>query len=123
MKTYIRFERSRDDLPWLTLGPFDYVQLTYDTIRISPEGDHLATFNGDWEILQPAPDKREPGWYPITAPKEYARYAGEAYSDVIIFSAEDDYDIAKENEWYNSTPNAHETACKTSEQLEEEVQE
>ena len=30
----------------LVLGPFEYVQLTYETVRISPEGEDLLVYHG-----------------------------------------------------------------------------
>ena len=49
--TYIRFERGRDGITGPTFGPFDWVQMTYETLRVSPDGKPLATFlnhKGDW---------------------------------------------------------------------------
>lgn len=35
----------------ITLGPYEYVELTYDSLRVSPNGDWLGQIeNGDWYI-------------------------------------------------------------------------
>lgn len=35
-----------------TVGTFDWLQLTYQTLRLSPDGDDLANFTSDgyWEL-------------------------------------------------------------------------
>ena len=74
MKTWVRFERGRDDIIGPTFGPYDYVQLTYGTLRISPNGDDLAVkYNGDWHVI------------PEHQPEEGS---GRHYSDVIIYGAD-----------------------------------
>ncbi len=55
----------------LELGPFEYVQLTYETLRVGPDGELIAFFteagvwsvgvqriplNGDWSSIGPTPD-------------------------------------------------------------------
>jgi hypothetical protein len=48
---YLTFSRGRDDKEGPILGPFDWVQLTYDEIRVSPNGDPVALFDeGDWHL-------------------------------------------------------------------------
>lgn len=69
MKTYVQFERGRDDVWGPLLGPFDWVQLTYGDLRIPEDGDTLAFFkkSGEWELTDLA-----------------GEYAGQVYSDLII---------------------------------------
>ena len=35
------------------LGEFDFVQLTYDTLRVGPDGEEIAWLNGedDWYLM------------------------------------------------------------------------
>jgi hypothetical protein len=39
----------------VTLGPFpDYVQLTYESVRVGPEGEHVAAYDverGVWQLV------------------------------------------------------------------------
>lgn len=36
----------------LTIGPFDFVQMTYEWFRVGPEGDHVAVHkDGLWYIV------------------------------------------------------------------------
>lgn len=113
--TYIRFERGRDDMGWLTLGPFEWVQITYNLLRVSEDGDFLAEYDekdsGDW-IISPSKKPMDK-----TFTERFAKYEGEIYSDIIIFSSEEllDLDAINKEDRYN-----HEAACKTSEQLEQE---
>jgi hypothetical protein len=51
----VRFERSADGLGpddnEATFGPFEWVQLTYGSLRISPDGEDLAAMrDGAWHI-------------------------------------------------------------------------
>lgn len=48
--TYIRFEYGQQDRIGPDLGPFEYVQATYDEINASPDGEtRLAQFvDGLW---------------------------------------------------------------------------
>lgn len=44
-----------DQVDMLTLGPFpdDYVELTYEYLRVAPDGDHVAAFDierGVWVV-------------------------------------------------------------------------
>lgn len=71
MNLYVRFERPSDCAEWdeipasateseapeqLTIGPFEWVQLTYNELRIAPEGDWVARFVKDaWHLC---PDER-----------------------------------------------------------------
>lgn len=37
-----------DQPEMMTLGPFpDYIELTYEYLRVGPEGDHLAAFDSE----------------------------------------------------------------------------
>ncbi len=44
---------SEDQPDVLTFGPFDFVQLTYEWLRVGPEGEHIAAVdrNGLWRLL------------------------------------------------------------------------
>lgn len=65
MNVTIRFENVHTDA--IThIGPYDFVQLTYDLLRVGPSGDELASF--------------EDGWWKIIA----GDHAGEVFSDAII---------------------------------------
>jgi hypothetical protein len=109
--TYIRFERHRDNLESLTLGPFEYIQLTYDTLRVD-NGDDLAILEekgeGDWKILQTAFDDS-----PNSVPAWAAPFADEMYSDIIIFSSDTILNLAEENKYHD-----HDLAIRTSEELD-----
>ncbi len=77
---FVRFERGRDDVTGPTFGPYEYVQITYETVTAQPldEGMPLLTElaflmkgkGDDWELGDDAGEHR-----------------GEVYSDVILFSA------------------------------------
>ena len=60
MNLYVRFERGRDDIIGPTFGPYDFVQLTYDELRVEA-GDEadiaLAEFideDQEWRINEQA---------------------------------------------------------------------
>ena len=63
-----RFENGRTDQWSEDFGPFEFVQLTYEDLRVGPDGESFATMNGnaEWTI-----DQDE---------------SGTVYSDVIIWS-------------------------------------
>ena len=70
---------SSDPRPGRTVGPvfgpFDWVEGTYNYLRVGPNGEHLAVFDesrGDWVLLAPA-----------------GEYAGEAYSDWNVWESAD----------------------------------
>ena len=47
----IRFERGQQDKQSREFGPFDFVQLTYEGLRIAPDGDWLANYtDGFWRL-------------------------------------------------------------------------
>ena len=53
-KIFVRFEYGQQDRISADYGPFPFVQLTYDALRVGPNGDELASFdghNGTWFIL------------------------------------------------------------------------
>ena len=51
MTTYVRFEHGSDDVPWLTLGPFDWLQMTYSSLRAPPDGEvYVAHYSGGWAL-------------------------------------------------------------------------
>lgn len=61
MKLQIEFSNSQAGPGPLYFGPFDYVQLTYIDLRVSPNGGQLAwfdTINHVWHV-QPDPEVRE----------------------------------------------------------------
>lgn len=58
--TYIRFERSRDDIIGPTYGPYEFVQITYDYVRAWQDGveTELAHYNGgDWHLMDKERDE------------------------------------------------------------------
>lgn len=66
--TYVRFERCQQDRVSKEMGPFPFVQLTYDLLRVGPEGEEIASFtSGFWTRVG---------------------YAEEPWSDVIIYAKE-----------------------------------
>jgi hypothetical protein len=69
--TFIKFERGRDGVVGPTLGPYEYVQITYNSLRLPNDVD-LAYLNadGDWEII------------------DGGEFDGAHYSDVIISEVE-----------------------------------
>ncbi len=56
MNLYVRFERGRDDIIGPTFGPYDFVQLTYEDLRVEVGDDSeivLAQFihsDQEWRI-------------------------------------------------------------------------
>ena len=46
----IRFERGQEDKVSEEYGPFPFVQLTYDSLRVGPDGDEFAAYDpeGYW---------------------------------------------------------------------------
>lgn len=56
---YLRFECGQEDRTSPEYGPFPFVQLTYDEVRVGPDGDSFASFSteGEWRTLQ------DPDWY------------------------------------------------------------
>lgn len=67
--TYIRFENGQEDRIGDVLGPFEWVQITYSSLRVDDDGDCLAYMdeNGYWRLYG-KPDER--------------------WSDIIIFCKE-----------------------------------
>lgn len=59
MEFYVEFSRPNDTVDWLPalgpvrLGPYpDFVQLTYETLRVGPDGESIAfTGGGGWTIV------------------------------------------------------------------------
>lgn len=69
---YIRFETGQENRISQEYGPFPFVQMTYGSLRVGPDGEDFAYFNKvdeDWHL--------EPRFGP-TAP---------CWSDIIIYSA------------------------------------
>lgn len=64
---YVRFENARTDTISDTLGPYPFVQLTYEALRVAPEGEPTAYMlpTGEWT------------------------FQGLHYSDVVISTEED----------------------------------
>lgn len=55
MAVTIRFETGQEDRVSATYGPFDFAQMTYNTLRVGPDGDDFAYFDStrqEWIILQ-----------------------------------------------------------------------
>ena len=50
--TYIRMENIPDALMSEDFGPFEYAQLTYSELRVSPDGESFAFYrNGYWYLV------------------------------------------------------------------------
>lgn len=47
----VRFECARKERVGPTLGPFEWVQLTYELLRVSPDGEELAHYADEgWRL-------------------------------------------------------------------------
>lgn len=47
----VRFERGQQDKQSQEFGPFEFVQLTYEGLRIAPDGEWLANYtDGFWRL-------------------------------------------------------------------------
>lgn len=69
----------------LELGPFDFVQLTYEGIRVGPDGDHIGFFkDGLWAL----------GVETIPLGQSWSKFGPAPnallFSDVGIYSEDDD---------------------------------
>jgi hypothetical protein len=52
----VRFERGTDAEVGPILGPYEWVQLTYESLRASPDGDVIAFLGEDshrWYVMGP----------------------------------------------------------------------
>ena len=77
-KVYVRFERGRDDVVGPTLGPYEYVQVTYQLLR-NDQGREIAVYDGDdWNLVDFV--VHEDGKI------ELVKKPGEFYSDFIIYT-------------------------------------
>jgi len=71
--TFVRFERGRNDVMGPTFGPFEFLQQTYEELRISPDGETLAYWDegaNEWFLNQKA-----------------GIHQGEFYSDFVVYTA------------------------------------
>lgn len=71
---YIRFDRGRDDVSGPVFGPYEYVQQTYQDLRISPDGETLAQWfapAGEWFIV------------------DGGEHNDEFYSDYVVFASDE----------------------------------
>lgn len=51
MTINVEFSRPRDEVDGPKFGPFEWVQLTYEGLRVSPDGEHIAYYaDGEWVI-------------------------------------------------------------------------
>ena len=73
--TFVRFERGRDGIVGPTFGPFPFVQITYETLRVGPDGDEFAYLHKDGD------------WYLTDEHTPVALRSTEGYSDIIIYDA------------------------------------
>ncbi len=64
---YVRFECGQEDRVGEELGPFPFVQLTYNELRFGPDGETLAVYDREADV-----------WVPTSEV--------EMYSDVVIYS-------------------------------------
>jgi hypothetical protein len=59
------------------VGPFEFAQLTYTTLRVGPDGDWAAALvNGLWRIFDEVGNAA------------FAPYAGMVFSDITVIAAE-----------------------------------
>jgi hypothetical protein len=74
MATFVRFENGQEGRVSRTFGPYPFVQLTYEHLKVEVPGDikHLAYFDNDYWWLSDG----DSGEYPD-------EYGG--FSDVIIY--------------------------------------
>lgn len=90
---YIRFECGTEGRASIEYGPFPFVQMTYQYLRVGPEGEHFAEFdpeNDEWVPYAENPAAQEVTkvgeWtQTVLKPKSEDRVW---YSDVCIFSKE-----------------------------------
>lgn len=100
-KTYVRFERGRDDIVGPTFGPYDFVQLTYRYLRAVTEGGQdilLGHYNAsDNEWWPEGTEKNERvdfsschnvNWQCEGEDTEGEKALEIWYSDIIIYSEE-----------------------------------
>lgn len=80
-KTWVRFERGRDDVIGPTFGPYDWAQLTYSSLRVSDAASGGLIEDG--ELAAWLEDAGE--WF---LSDESGEHEGEFYSDVVIFCGE-----------------------------------
>lgn len=62
------------------LGPFEWVQLTYSGLRVSPDGEHIAFHAEDDCWYAPASEQASEHWAAIGP---YT--ANQAFSDIVIY--------------------------------------
>lgn len=50
---FVEFSCYRDNMQGPQLGPFPFVQVTYDRLRVGPDGNDLAVLgsDGDWHLV------------------------------------------------------------------------
>ena len=99
MSTYIRFER--DELPILTFGPFDFIVIDDDRLLAGPKEEIVAYYSCG------------KGWF-ITNDDNLmlSFYNREMYTAFVIFDADEDLDLTKENEQYHfDAVESHKNAC------------
>lgn len=77
---YVRFECGQEDRISKEYGPFPFAQLTYETLRVGPDGEHLAVWLDELQEWIPLPEN--PHYMGNTA------FAGPKvwYSDVVIYA-------------------------------------
>lgn len=73
-----------DQPDFLELGPYEFVQLTYEGLRVGPDGDHIGFYShGVWSIgVQHVPIPDAPGWRNFGPSPD-----GLLFSDVTISAA------------------------------------
>ena len=82
MKLLVRFERPRDEMEGPVLGPYEWLQLTYDALRCSPDGETIAMQGEDdhWYIGTRCEPVDGGSWQRVSAEMN-----GEPYSGVTVF--------------------------------------
>lgn len=74
-KVMVRFEDGQHDAVSKEYGPYPFVQLTYESLRVGPDGDWLAVYQlGKWHL--DSQKSQEEGYL--------------YFSDVVIYAQEKD---------------------------------
>ena len=76
MSVLIKFERGQQDKESQEFGPFEFAQLTYEGLRVGPDGDWIANYvDGFWRLTDES--------VKTISPEELIQ----EWSDVVIYTA------------------------------------
>jgi hypothetical protein len=76
----VRFERGQNDNVSSVYGPFPFVQLTYEELRVGPEGLTLAIYFNGWWKIQRGGDEGLQNWSDVVIA------SSESYADEVQMS-------------------------------------